>query len=122
MKYMAILKHGTSKNSNYNDVLSYLLYEHDGYTLKPLLDENGDMMLRRDYILGGINCTPFTYAEECRETNRQFHKNQTPNEVKAHHYIISFDPLDQAECGLTAERAQQLGIEFAKKNFRDTKP
>ncbi len=114
---MAILKHGTSKNSNYGDALTYLLFEHDGFTMKPVLDENGSMVRRRDYILDGINCDPFTYAEECRELNEQFRKNQKPDEVKAHHYIISFDPLDQSECGLTGEKAQSLGLEFAKKNF-----
>ena len=30
---------------------------------------------------------------------------------------ISFDPKDRDECGLTGERAQQLGLTFAKKNF-----
>ncbi len=114
---MAILKHGTSKNSNYGAALSYLLFEHDGFTMKPVLDENGNMVRRRDYILDGINCDPFTYAEECRELNEQFRKNQKPDEVKAHHYIISFDPLDQTECGLTGEKAQELGLEFARKNF-----
>ena len=114
---MAILKHGTSKNANYGDALTYLLFEHDGFTMKPVLDENGNMVRRRDYILDGINCDPFTYAEECRELNERFRKNQKPDEVKAHHYIISFDPLDQSECGLTGEKAQQLGMEFAKKNF-----
>lgn len=114
---MAILKHTKSKNSNYNDALFYLLFEHDGYTMKPVLDKNGKMVRRRSYFLDGINCNPFTYAEECRELNEQYHKNQTPGEIKAHHYIISFDPLDQTECGLTGEKAQALGIEFAKKNF-----
>ncbi|MCD8005867.1 MAG: relaxase/mobilization nuclease domain-containing protein [Oscillospiraceae bacterium] len=114
---MAILKHGTSKNADYGDALTYLLFEHDGRTMKPVLDENGNMVRRRDYILDGINCNPFTYAEECRELNEQFHKNQKPDEIKAHHYIISFDPLDQSECGLTGEKAQELGLEFARKNF-----
>lgn len=114
---MAILKHGTSKNANYGDALTYLLFEHDGFTMKPVLDENGNLVQRRDYILGGINCDPFTYAEECRELNERFRKIQKPGEVKAHHYIISFDPLDQSECGLTGEKAQELGLEFARKNF-----
>ncbi len=114
---MAILKHGTSKNANYGDALTYLLFEHNGFTMKPVLDENGNMVRRRDYILDGINCDPFTYAEECRELNERFRKNQKPDEVKAHHYIISFDPLDQTECGLTGEKAQELGLEFVRKNF-----
>ena len=44
-------------------------------------------------------------------------KNQNYNEIKSHHYILSFDPNDKDEHGLTGERAQQLGLEYAKKNF-----
>ena len=114
---MAILKHTTSKNANYNDALFYLLFEHEENSMKPVLDENGKMIRRRGYILDGINCDPFTYAEECRELNEQYHKNQTPEEIKAHHYIISFDPQDQVDRGLTPERAQAIGMEYARKNF-----
>ena len=114
---MAILKHTTSKNANYNDALFYLLFEHNENSMKPVLDENGKMIRRRSYILDGINCDPFAYAEECRELNELYHKNQTPGEIKAHHYIISFDPQDQIDRGLTTERAQAIGMEFAKKNF-----
>ena len=32
-------------------------------------------------------------------------------------HILSFDPKDAADNGLTGERAQQLGIEYASKNF-----
>ena len=41
------------------------------------------------------------------------------NKVSAprNHYIISFDPQDQIDRGLTPERAQAIGIEYAKKNF-----
>ena len=34
----------------------------------------------------------------------QYHKNQTYDEIKSHHYIISFDPADRDECGLTGEK------------------
>jgi len=114
---MAILKHTTSKNANYNDALFYLLFEHQENSMKPTLDENGKMIRRKGYILDGINCDPFTYAEECRELNEQYHKNQTAGEIKAHHYILSFDPEDQIDRGLTPEKAQALGMEYAKKNF-----
>ena len=46
-----------------------------------------------------------------------FIKNQSYNEIKSHHYIISFDPKDRDEHGLTGELAQQLGVEYAKENF-----
>ena len=37
--------------------------------------------------------------------------------MKTHHYIISFDPKDAVENGLTIERAQALGLQFCKDNF-----
>ena len=37
--------------------------------------------------------------------------------MKTHHYIISFDPKDAVENGLTMERAQALGLQFCKDNF-----
>ena len=50
-------------------------------------------------------------------TNKKFNKNQKKEDIKSHHYIISFDPADAADCGLTGERAQELCLEFARKNF-----
>lgn len=38
-------------------------------------------------------------------------------EIKAHHYIISFDPEDATESGLTGEKAQALGLEYTRRNF-----
>ena len=37
--------------------------------------------------------------------------------MNTHHYIISFDPKDSVENGLTMERAQALGLQFCKDNF-----
>lgn len=114
---MAILKHIASKNADYGEAERYLIFQHDEYTQKPVLDEYGHMMIRDEYYLDGINCDPFTFAAECQETNTYFHKNQSFNEIKSHHYIISFDPKDRNEHGLTREQAQQLGVEYAKNNF-----
>ena len=114
---MAILKHIASKNADYGEAERYLIFQHDEYTQKPILDENGNMLLREEYYLDGINCDPFTFDAECLETNAFFNKNQSFNEIKSHHYIISFDPKDQEEHGLTGEQAQKLGIEYAKENF-----
>ena len=117
MTFMAILKHIASKNADYREAERYLIFQHDEYTQKPILDENGHMLIREEYYLDGINCDPFTFAAECQETNAYFHKNQSYNEIKSHHYIISFDPKDRDEHGLTGELAQQLGVEYAKENF-----
>ena len=114
---MAVIKHIASKNADYGESERYLIFQHNEYTQKPVLDENGHMILRDEYYLDGLNCDPFTFASECQKLNSYYHKNQNFNEIKSHHYIISFDPKDRDECGLTGERAQQLGLTFAKKNF-----
>ena len=66
---MAILKHIASKNADYGEAERYLIFQHDEYTQKPILDENGHMLIREEYYLDGINCDPFTFAAECQETN-----------------------------------------------------
>lgn len=114
---MAVIKHIASKNADYGESERYLIFQHNEYTQKPILDDEGHMILREEYYLDGLNCDPFTFASECQELNSYYHKNKNFNEIKSHHYIISFDPKDREECGLTGERAQQLGLTFAKKNF-----
>lgn len=58
-----------------------------------------------------------TFASECQDTNAFFGQNQRYEDIKAHHYIISFDPNDRDENGLTPEKAQELGLELARKAF-----
>lgn len=114
---MAILKHIAIKNTHYDAALDYLTMQHDEFTMKPLLGEDGRQLPREEYLLDGINCNPYTFAMECESVNASFQKNQNKADVKAHHYIISFDPRDRDENGLTLETAQKLAIEYAKKNF-----
>ena len=114
---MAVIKHIASKNADYGEAERYLIFQHNEYTQKPILDDEGHMILRDEYYLDGLNCNPFSFASECQELNSYYHKNKNFNEIKSHHYIISFDPKDRDECGLSGERAQQLGLTFAKKNF-----
>lgn len=114
---MAILKHIASKNANYGEAQRYLLFQYDEHTKKPILDKNGELIPRKEYYIDGINCDPFSFDLECKELNAQYHKNQNFNEIKSHHYILSFDPKDAEEHGLTGEKAQQLGLEYAQKNF-----
>ena len=114
---VAILKHISVRNSDYGEIQRYLLFEHDPVSGKPILDDKGQMVMRRQYIQTALNCNPFTFNTECHELNHQFKKNQARNDVKSHHYIISFDPRDRDENGLTPERVQAIGVEFAKKFF-----
>ena len=114
---MAILKHLTSKSSDYGAVLDYLMFQHDEETGKELRDRNGSRIPREEFYLDGINCEPFAFDMECKQLNDQFHKNQKRGDVKSHHYIISFDPRDVTECGLDGKRAQAIGLEFANRFF-----
>jgi hypothetical protein len=50
-------------------------------------------------------------------SNLKYGKNQKREDVKSHHYIISFDPRDAPDNGLTVDRAQELGEQFCKEHF-----
>ena len=114
---MAILKHIASKNADYGESQRYLMFQYNEDTMKPILDENGRLIPRDEYYLDGINCYPFSFDMECKELNAQYNKNHSFDEIKSHHYILSFDPRDMTENGLTGEWAQQLGLEYARNNF-----
>ena len=114
---MAILKHIKSKNANYSNAIDYLIYQQDAKNKKTLRDEYGNTLLRNDLYMDGLNCVPLSFDKDCRMTNKKFHKNQKKEEIKSHHYIISFDPQDVTECGLTGKRAQELCMDFVRKNF-----
>ena len=65
-------------------------------------------MLREEYYLDGMNCDPFSFDKECEMINADFNKNKTRGEVKSHHNIISIDPKDVTECGLTGEKRKKV--------------
>ena len=114
---MATLKHIASKNSDYTAIEAYLVYQHDAFTGKQLLDEQGRPMLRESYILDTLECGDFSFATACLLANRKYNKNNHPDDIKSHQYIISFDPRDAADNGLTMEKAQALGLKFCEENF-----
>ena len=114
---MAILKHIASKSSNYGAALEYLIFKHDELRKTPILDQNGNRIMRDEFYLDGLNCEPYSFDAACQQLNREYQKNKNKNEIKSHHYIISFDPKDAVENGLTMERAQALGLQFCKDNF-----
>ena len=117
MNCMATLKHISSKNSDYTAIETYLVYQHDAFTGKPLLDEQGKPKLRDSYLLDTLECGDFSFATACLLANRKYNKNNHPEDIKSHQYIISFDPRDAVENGLTMEKAQALGLQFCKENF-----
>ncbi len=107
----------TSKNSNYAAAESYLTFQHNEYTGLPILDEKGRPKLRDSYLLDTLECGESSFAMACLIANRKYGKNGGREDVKTHHYIVSFDPKDAVENGLTMEKAQALGLQFCKDNF-----
>ena len=114
---MATLKHISSKNSDYTAIEAYLVYQHDAFTGKQLLDEHGKPKLRDSYLLDTLECGDFSFATACLLANRKYGKNTQHGDIKSHQYIISFDPRDAADNGLTMEKAQALGLKFCEENF-----
>ena len=114
---MATLKHIASKNSDYTAIEAYLVYQHDAFTGKQLLDEHGKPKLRDSYLLDTLECGDFSFAMACLLANRKYGKNTQHGDIKSHQYIISFDPRDAADNGLTMEKAQALGLKFCEENF-----
>ena len=114
---MATFKHISSKNANYGDAEKYLTFEHDEFTMKPTLDEQGRFVPREDYRISTLNCGEEDFAVACMRSNLRYGKNQKREDVKSHHYIISFDPRDGTDNGLTVDKAQELGEKFCREQF-----
>ena len=105
---MAILKHIPIKNRYYSSAVEYLTCQFDEYTNEPVLDEKGRIMEREEYLIEDVNCEVDTFGAECIETNRFYGKNNAVKDVKAHHYIISFEPTDN----ITMAEALAFGKEW----------
>ena len=114
---MATIKHISSKNADYGAAEAYLTFEHDEFTMKPTLDEAGRLIPRQDYRLDTLNCGDEDFALSCIRANLRYGKNSKREDIKSHHYIISFDPRDAADNGLTVDRAQMLGLAYCKEHF-----
>lgn len=105
---MAILKHISVKNRFYSSAVEYLTCQFDEYTNKPVLDEKGRIQERENYLIAGVNCDVDSFGAECIEVNRLYGKNNSVKDVKAHHYIISFEPNDP----ITMEQALEFGKQW----------
>ena len=114
---LATFKHISSKNADYGAAEQYLTFEHDEFSMKPVLDERGHLIEREDYRISSLNCGDEDFAVSCMRANLRYGKNQKKEDVKSHHYIISFDPRDGPENGLTVDRAQALGEQFCRDHF-----
>ena len=120
---MATFKHISSKNADYGAAEQYLTFEHDEFSMKPTLDKNGQIVPRTGYLISSLNCGDEDFAIACMRSNLKYGKNQRKEDVKSHHYIISFDPRDAADNGLSVDRAQQFWASSSVKSISpDTKP
>ena len=70
---MATLKHINSKNADYGAAEQYLLFEHDEFTMKPVLDETGRLIPREDYRLSTLNCGGEDFAVDAPDF-AEFHQ------------------------------------------------
>ena len=94
-----------------------MIFQHDESSNKPILDADGHLIPREDYRIDSVLCGDEDFAIACMKTNLAYNKNLSRGDVKTHHYIISFDPRDTEDNGLTMDRAHELGLEFCKKHF-----
>lgn len=74
MKPLATLKHLSSKNADYGVAEQYLTFEHDEFTGKPILDENGRLVPRQDYRISSLNCGEEDFAVACMRANLRYGK------------------------------------------------
>ena len=109
-----IIKHVSSKSSNYKATQEYMEHEHDKNG-KTLLDENGQPQ-ERFYICDTLNVeNRQTWASECKSANDYYSKNQGKNDIKQHQYILSFSPEESAS--LTPQEVMQIGKEWTQENL-----
>lgn len=109
-----IIKHVSSKSSNYRATQEYMEHEHDKNG-KTLLDENGQPQ-ERFYICDTLNVeNRQTWASECKSANDYYNKNQNKNDIKQHQYILSFSPEESQR--LTPQEVMQIGKEWTQENL-----
>lgn len=122
---MAIIKHHTSKNARYSDVLEYYSYKHqeDSRTghYEPILDEYGLLKERDNYATAYITAygkedDPYRWATACLKTNLAFRKNQGFNDRKIHEYILSHPAEDRPR--MTMEDLLAEGKAFVRENLQ----
>ncbi len=87
---MATLKHINSKNADYGAAEQYLLFEHDEFTMKPVLDETGRLIPREDYRLSHAELRRGGFCRCVYAGNLRYQKNQRREDVEKpplHHQL-----------------------------------
>lgn len=122
---MAIIKHVTSKNMSYSDVLDYFTYKHREDTergsYEPILDEYGLLQERENCAIVcldpyGRDADPRKWSLNCLKTNGRFGKNREKTDRKQHQYILSHPEEDRPK--MTMEDLVEEGKAFARENLK----
>lgn len=122
---MAIIKHVTSKNMSYNDVLDYFTYKHredpERGSYEPILDEYGLLQERESCAIVcldpyGRDADPRKWSLNCLKTNGRFGKNREKTDRKQHQYILSHPEEDRPK--MTMEDLLEEGKAFARENLQ----
>ena len=92
------------------------MYQSDEHG-RLLIDETGEYIPREEYYLEGVNCSPFAFAMQAKQLERQYGKNRDPGEVNLQHFIVTFSPEDREKYLLDGELAQQLTREWVRQCF-----
>ena len=80
---MATLKHIASKNSDYSAAETYLVYQHDEFSGKKILDEQSRPKLRESYILDTLECGEASFAMACLLANRRSEERRVGKECRS---------------------------------------
>ena len=123
---MAILKHIASKSSSYGAALEYLIFKHDELRKTPILDQNGNRIMRDEFYLDGLNCEPYSFDAACQQLNREYQKNKNNIFVKTQRGRYSYLPpernkfISERSLGESCKRECLEGffVQNAEKNLR----
>ena len=72
---MATIKHIASKTANYGNAELYLTFQHDEFSMKPVLDDTGHYVPRESYLYETILCGDDDFAIACMKSNLEYRKN-----------------------------------------------
>jgi len=112
---VAIMKLIPIRSKSYRAALDYVKYRHDEEIKAQILDEEGNRILREDFFLSGINCSPDAFPLECMQLDAEYGKNREEDDLKMYEIIISYHPLDSQQYLLDGERAHELSMELVEK-------
>ena len=76
---MATLKHIASKNSDYSAAETYLVYQHDEFSGKKILDEQSRPKLRESYILDTLECGEASDRKSTRLNSSHIEESRMPS-------------------------------------------